>query len=68
VPVIARSWEIQRHAVAQCTVHDVRALSNVKEWSGSIATLEAAPHLGFIPHFGWKGHIERDPAPVAAAG
>ena len=68
VPVIAHSWEIEKFPVAGCAPEDVRSLSNVPEWSGPIASLERAPHLGFVPHFGWKGAIERDPTPMVAAG
>lgn len=47
--------------IADFDMDQVVCRSNVAEWCGSFDELMAAPHLGFKPHFGWVGHIEREP-------
>ena len=36
----------------------IEIVSNNKEWSGSLKSLQNAKKFEFKPHFGWKDHIE----------
>jgi uncharacterized protein (DUF362 family) len=60
IPTIKRAWDIQNFPLVAFKPEDIQCKSNVLEWSGNLFNLEKGPHLGFEPHFGWKGHIERD--------
>jgi uncharacterized protein (DUF362 family) len=40
--------------------------SNVGEWSRNLWEIDPATLFRFRPHFGWKGHLEREAAPGAA--
>jgi uncharacterized protein (DUF362 family) len=59
IPVIENAWKIHDLPLVAFGAEAVRCVSNVREWNGPLLNLEAAPHLGFKPHFGWKGHSER---------
>jgi uncharacterized protein (DUF362 family) len=61
LPVVARAWQSRHLPLVDFTPDNVNCLSNVPEWTGSLAELERADHFAFRPHFGWKGQIERDP-------
>jgi len=39
--------------------NDIICKSNMPQWDGPYTQLEEAEHLGFRPHFGWVGHVER---------
>ena len=58
--MLAGGWQARELPLAGFHESDVRVISDVAEWNGSIASLRQAPHLGFRPHFGWIGHIERE--------
>lgn len=59
VPVVARAWEIHALPLVNFGLQELRCVSNIPEWNGSINDLERASSLGFKPHFGWTGHVER---------
>ena len=59
IPVVERAWHSTGAPLVDCGPGDIECVSNAPEWSGSLDDLERAPHLGFRPHFGWAGHIER---------
>ncbi len=60
IPLLDRSWHIARYPLVQFKPDDVVCQSNVVQWCGPLTHLKNASHLGFRPHFGWVGHIERD--------
>lgn len=60
VPVVARAWETRDYPLVGFAPKAVSCMANVREWDGSLEELEAAPHLAFLPHFGWRGQIERE--------
>jgi uncharacterized protein (DUF362 family) len=60
IPVVAKAWEARGVRLADFEREDVECLSNRSEWCGDLATLREARHLAFRPHFGWRGHIERE--------
>jgi uncharacterized protein (DUF362 family) len=57
--MLERAWRITDHPLVGFSQADVVCKSNVQEWDGTLRQLERAAHLGFRPHFGWLGHIER---------
>jgi len=59
IPVVARAWHSTGIPLVDFGPGDIECVSNDPQWSGSLEDLERAPHLGFRPHFGWAGHIER---------
>jgi uncharacterized protein (DUF362 family) len=59
IPLLAAGWRIGHQPLAGFEAAAVRCVSTVSHWNGSMEDLEAEPHLGFEPHFGWHGTIER---------
>lgn len=62
LPMIANAWRAKGLPLVDCGIDAVECRSNVPEWNGDIKELMTAPHLGFAPHFGWIGAIERPPS------
>jgi uncharacterized protein (DUF362 family) len=60
VPIVAHAWQIGEDPLVPFGPLAIRCFSNAAEWNGSLEDLLRAPHLGFKPHFAWRGHIERD--------
>jgi uncharacterized protein (DUF362 family) len=59
LPMLARAWEKFPHPLVSFDAQDVVSRSNRAEWDCDLQNLEQCLHLGFQPHLGWKGHIER---------
>jgi uncharacterized protein (DUF362 family) len=57
--MLREAWKIKEHPLVNDSPADIVCKSNVQKWDGPFAQLELEEHLGFRPHFGWKGHIER---------
>jgi len=66
IPVIRHAWRIESLPLILVPSAGVICRSNRDEWSRSLADLQQAPHLGFEPHFGWRGAIEREQPPATA--
>jgi hypothetical protein len=66
LPLLREGWRAAELSLAQFGLEDVRCVSNVEGWTGSLADLAHGPSLDFRPHFGWRGQIER--AALAGAG
>jgi len=62
IPMLANAWKIKDLPLVDFTADEICCCSNVEGWNGTLDDLYQAPHLGFRPHFGWAGHIERSPA------
>lgn len=62
LPIISRAWSTRDISLVDFGPEEVECLSNRAEWRGNLATLREAPDLHFRPHFGWKGHLERERA------
>jgi hypothetical protein len=60
IPMLAHAWKVCDRPLADFGPQDIQCRSNLLEWNGTLSGLERASHLGFKPHFGWKGHIERE--------
>lgn len=59
LPVLREAWGIEAYPLMDFDISHMVCRSNVANWDGSFAKLEKAEHLGFRPHFGWLGHVER---------
>jgi len=62
LPVVSRAWNARGVSLVDFGPEEVKCASNRSEWCGSLARLREARHLGFRPHFGWQGHVERERA------
>ena len=66
LPMLREAWEIKDYPLVNYCPSNIECKSNVRQWDSPFAQLEEGEHLGFRPHFGWVGHIERsniDPIP-----
>jgi uncharacterized protein (DUF362 family) len=59
IPMLASVWKQTPHRLAEFDVPQIRCRSGVFSWNGSLDEIADAAHLHFRPHFGWRGHIER---------
>ena len=48
-PLAAGAWE------------NVQLASDLEPWNGRLGAIQPASCFKFRPHFGWKGHVEREP-------
>jgi uncharacterized protein (DUF362 family) len=58
IPVLAHAWRARGHAFVDFAPADIARASST--WPDAAGTgLDEVPDLGFRPHFGWRGAIER---------
>jgi uncharacterized protein (DUF362 family) len=62
IPIVSRAFECAEYSLASHPWRDIVVRSNRLAWNGELASISAAETLHFEPHFGWKGHIEKDSA------
>ena len=67
IPLVRQAFRCASHPLADWAWHDVGLLSNKPHWNGRLPSIPHEFTLHFEPHFGWKGHIEREPAALASA-
>jgi hypothetical protein len=67
LPSLRAAWQICDLPLVDFAATDIRCASNEPSWSGSFGALQRAKHMGFRPHFGWTGHIEKHRASVVKA-
>jgi uncharacterized protein (DUF362 family) len=60
LPLLRHAWRAHGYPLASFGEAEVECRSTRPSWCGGLASLRKAPHLGFRPHFGWRGHIERE--------
>ncbi len=60
VPLLRNAWCIERYPLVDFRGEDILCKSNIAAWCGDVSNVSGAEHLGFRPHFGWIGHIERE--------
>jgi uncharacterized protein (DUF362 family) len=68
VPALAHALDPHRLPLTTIDVDQLMVESNVPEWNRNLWEIDPATMFRFRPHFGWKGHIERDLAAAPAAG
>lgn len=59
IPVIKKAFELERYKITDKKPHDIRIISNEKDWEGNFLDSQDTETFNFKPHFGWIGHIER---------
>jgi hypothetical protein len=64
IPVIRQAFRCSHYPVAQGDWRDLWVASDRPEWEGRLGDISPEATLHFEPHFGWKGHIERNPSTV----
>jgi len=57
--LLREAWKIGDYPLVNYCPNDIVCKSDLPQWDGPFARLEETEHLGFRPHFGWAGHIER---------
>lgn len=60
IPIIRQSFRCTHYPLVDWSWSDVRLLSNQPEWNGCLPDIALDSTFHFEPHFGWKGHIERE--------
>lgn len=62
LPIVREAFRCEFLPLSDHAVDDIRVVSNVSAWNGPLLSLPEDSTYHFEPHFGWKGHIERQPA------
>jgi uncharacterized protein (DUF362 family) len=60
IPIIREAYRCESYPLVDWSWRDVPLASNRPEWNAALAGIEST--FRFEPHFGWKGHIERQAA------
>lgn len=61
IPIVRQSFRCRFFPLAESDWRDVRVISNRPAWQNLLGAMTDEPTFHFQPHFGWMGHIERDP-------
>ena len=64
IPIVANAFRSVLYSLGSGDWRGIEVRSNRPEWNGCVADIPSDTTLGFRPHFGWKGHIERNRDPV----
>lgn len=70
IPIVREAFRCRAMPIADWGWHDVRVVSNIAEWNGTLPEIPQSSLLHFKPHFAWIGHIERmrDPCDSRTTG
>ena len=58
IPIVRQAFQTCHYPLAEWEWGDVTLASNEPAWNGTLPNITQTYH--FQPHFGWKGHIERN--------
>lgn len=58
LPVVYEAFSKHVYPISEVDPNDIRVVSDLKDWSGTLEELRQKEHFDFIPYFGWKGHLE----------
>ncbi len=58
IPIIREAFGLKPLPLTSCQPEEIRVISNHPPWNGGLDHLRVQKHYDFIPHFGWKNHIE----------
>ena len=58
IPIVRQAFCVKHCPISDGKWQDILCISNRVGWSKQLG--ETQETLYFEPHFGWKGHIERD--------
>jgi uncharacterized protein (DUF362 family) len=62
IPIVARAFVCRSFLLSDHSWNEVAIRSNHAAWNRRLTEIAADDTFHFEPHFGWKGHIEKDPA------
>jgi hypothetical protein len=62
IPLVRQAFRCRHYPLAEWDWRDVHLVSNKPEWNGLLPEVPYESTFHFKPHFGWVGHIEREPA------
>jgi uncharacterized protein (DUF362 family) len=65
IPVVYRAYLSATFPLVGGSWRDVRLVSNAPGWNVRLGDIDPSGCFHFKPHFGWEGHIEREPAAVS---
>jgi hypothetical protein len=65
IPLIANAFRCQSYPLATGRWEEFKLVSDVDAWNGWLGDIDPSACFHFKPHFGWEGHIEREPAAVS---
>jgi hypothetical protein len=65
IPLIANAFRCQSYPLATGCWDAFKLVSDVDAWNGRLGDIDPSACFHFKPHFGWEGHIEREPAVVS---
>ena len=68
IPLVRGAFRCRERPLAEWNWRDVRLISDRSSLCGNLDALPPDVGFRFVPHFGWRGHIERSSAPGAQAG
>ena len=61
IPIVHQSFRCTHLPIAEWDWTDLQVTSNVDAWEGPLPEISDESTFHFEPHFGWKGHIRREP-------
>ncbi|MBN2474002.1 MAG: DUF362 domain-containing protein [Pirellulales bacterium] len=59
IPIVRQAFRCTHYPLSDWDWPDVRLISNRPEWCGPLPEIRDDATFHFMPHFGWKGHVER---------
>lgn len=60
IPIVRQAFRCRYYSLAEWDWPDVRLLSRRPEWNGLLPTIADDATFHFVPHYGWRRHIERE--------
>jgi uncharacterized protein (DUF362 family) len=58
LPVIREAFYLDTLPISTVDPNTIQVVSELHDWQGSLEELKTKEHYDFIPHFGWRNHIE----------
>jgi uncharacterized protein (DUF362 family) len=60
IPIVRQAFRCEKYPLAEWSWKDIEVISNNPVWNGLLPEIPHQSTCHFEPHFGWKGHIERE--------
>ncbi len=67
LPMLSQAFEAADFPLIGFTAEDIRVVSNVPDWTGSLSAIREAEPFTFATPKGWEGHMERVAQAIAVA-
>lgn len=62
IPIVSRAFLCRSFPLSEHSWNEVVIRSNDAAWNRQLTGIAVGDAFHFEPHFGWKGHVEKDPA------